>query len=62
MSLDNLIELYAEVNTMQKYDAELAYNEGLIDKFDLMDAWLESEGILGYGYIFRELFELLEQL
>ena len=62
MLLDNLIDLYAEMNTMQKYDAQIAYNEGAIDKFDLLDAYLESEGIFGYGYVFRELFELLEQL
>ena len=62
MSLDDLIELYAEMNVMQKYDAQLAWDEGLIYKFDLLDAWLEYEGIIGYGYKFRELFELLEQL
>lgn len=62
MSLESLIEKYADVNTMTYYDANLAYEEGLIDKFDLLDAYLEYEGILGYSYRFRTLFELLEQL
>lgn len=62
MLLNDLINIYAEVNTMQRFDAHIAYDEGLIDKFDLMDAWLENEGFFGYGYKFRDLFELLEEL
>lgn len=62
MELEELIQMYAEMNTMQLHDAQIAYDEGAIDKFDLMDAFLEYEGIFGYGYKFRELFELMEQL
>lgn len=62
MSLETLIETYAEMNTMQRYDVIIAWNEGEIDKYDLMEAWLEYEGIIGYGYIFRKLFELMELL
>ena len=62
MLLNDLINTYAEVNTMTRFDAHIAYNEGKIDKFDLLDAWLEYEGIIGYGYEFRMLFELLEEL
>ena len=62
MTLFELIDKYAEVNTMQRFDAHIAYSEGAIDKFDLLDAWLEYEGIIGYGYKFRSLFELLEKL
>jgi len=62
MTLYELIEIYAEVNIMTRFDAHIAYDEGAIDKFDLLDAWLENEGILGYSYKFRDLFELLEEL
>lgn len=62
MLLNDLINIYAEVNTMQRFDAHIAYDEGAIDKFDLLDAWLENEGNIGYNYKFRRLFELLEEL
>ena len=43
MDLVDLLERYAEVNTMQLHDAWIAWDEGAIDKFDLMEAYLESE-------------------
>lgn len=62
MTLGDLLRAYAEYNTMQFWDVEVAYNEGEIDKFDLMDAWLEWNGFIGYGYKFRSLFKLMEDL
>ena len=62
MDLVDLLERYVEVNTMQLHDAWIAWDEGAIDKFDLMDAYLESEGIFGYGYAFRNLIGLLDEL
>ena len=35
-------------------------NKVLYDKFDVLDAWLEYTGIIGYGEDFRELFDALK--
>lgn len=62
MSLESLIEKYADVNHITVSEAWERYETGLADKYDLLDAYLEWEGILGYSYRFRTLFELLEEL
>ena len=41
MSLDSLIEKYADVNSMTLNQAWDRYETGLIDKYDLLDAYME---------------------
>ena len=35
-------------------------NKQLYDKHEVLDAWLEWNGILGYGEDFRKLFEAMK--
>lgn len=36
------------------------YSRVLCDKGDVLDAWLEWNGIIGYGQDFRDMFEAMK--
>ena len=62
MTFVELLQRFADVNELTMFEAFQQWEKGLIDKFDLLDAWLEYEGIIGYRYKIESLFELLNEL
>ena len=57
--LEDLLELYAEQNEMTIDEAFEAYERGRIYKLDLLNAFLEEEGIYGYSSALWSIFEAL---
>jgi len=57
-------EVYAKLPARMRVDIddwlEDRPNKVLYDKNDILDAWLEWNGILGYDQDFRDLFEALK--
>ena len=58
------LEGYNKLPRLMKYDIddwlEDRCTKVLYDKGDVLDAWLEWNGILGYGEDFRKLFEAMK--
>ena len=58
------LEVYNKLPNLMKYDIddwlEDRPNKQLYDKNDVLDAWLEWNGILGYDQEFRDLFEAMK--
>lgn len=58
------LEMYNKLPPLMKYDIdgwlEDRCTKVLYDKGDVLDAWLEWNGILGYGEDFRKLFEAMK--
>ena len=58
------LEVYNKLPNLMKYDIddwlEDRCTKILYDKGDVLDAWLEWNGILGYGEEFRKLFEAMK--
>ena len=58
------LEMYNKLPNLMKYDIddwlEDRCTKVLYDKGDVLDAWLEWNGILGYGEEFRKLFEAMK--
>ena len=58
------LEMYNKLPNHMKYDIddwlEDRCTKVLYDKGDVLDAWLEWNGILGYGEDFRKLFEAMK--
>ena len=58
------LEMYNRLTPLMKYDIddwlEDRCTKVLYDKGDVLDAWLEWNGILGYGEDFRKLFEAMK--
>lgn len=57
--LEDLIELYADQNEMDYDEAWEKYERGLIQKVDLLGAYLEEEGIFGYTSTLWSIYEAL---
>ena len=57
------LEAYSRLPQRMKNDVdewlEDRHNRVLYDKNDVLDAWLEWNGIIGYGEDFRDLFKAL---
>ena len=58
------LEMYNKLPPLMKCDIddwlEDRCTKVLYDKGDVLDAWLEWNGILGYGEEFRKLFEAMK--
>ena len=58
------LEVYNKLPPLMKYNIDNWLddrpNKVLYDKNDVLDAWLEWNGILGYGEDFRKLFEAMK--
>ena len=58
------LEMYNKLPPLMKYDIddwlEDRCTKVLYDKGDVLDAWLEWNGIFGYGEDFRKLFEAMK--
>ena len=58
------LEVYNKLPNRMKYDIddwiEDRCTKVLYDKGDVLDAWLEWNGILGYDEEFRKLFEAMK--
>ena len=58
------LEVYNKLPPLMKYNIddwlEDRPNKVLYDKNDVLDAWLEWNGIIGYDQDFRDLFEALK--
>lgn len=61
MTLETLIERYAEFNGISKEEAEGEMERGWIDGYMLLYAWLNYEGIIGYTHKIIEIFDICEE-
>lgn len=59
-TIEELIEIYAEVAGIDFDEAAEMYNGGIIDKKDLLAAYLENEGFYGYTNTIWHIFNTLK--
>ena len=60
-TLKELIERYATQYDLSVKEATQRYQEGRINKRDLLEAYLHDEGIYGYTYSLWNIFEALTE-
>lgn len=58
-NLEDLLSIYADQNEITIDEAFKQYDHGKISKVDLLAAYLEEEGILGYTSSIWSIFEAL---
>lgn len=58
-NLEDLLNIYADQNEMNIEEAFEQYDHGIITKCDLLEAYLEEEGIYGYTSSLWSIFEAL---
>ena len=58
-NLEDLLSIYADQNEISIDEAFEQYDHGRISKVDLLQAYLEEEGILGYTVSLWSIFEAL---
>ena len=59
-TIEELIEIYAELAEIDYEEAAEMYDGGIIDKKDLLAAYLENEGIYGYTNTIWAIFNALK--
>ena len=60
--LQDLIERYATQYNLSVKEATKRYQEGSVNKRDLLEAYLHDEGIYGYTYSLWNIFEALKEI
>lgn len=60
-TLEDLIERYATHYDMSVKEATKRYQEGRVNKRDLLEAFLHDEGIYGYTHTLWNIFKVLAE-